>query len=44
MKKLLSNILISLLLVLGLLLLYLTNTGVISFGKPYIQQISSELP
>lgn len=44
MKKLLSNILIGLLLILGLALLYLTNTGVISFGRPYIRQISSELP
>ena len=44
MKKGLSNTLITLLLVLGLLLLYLTNTGVISFGKPYIRQVSSELP
>jgi imidazolonepropionase-like amidohydrolase len=43
MKKLLSNTLIILLLVVGVLLLYLTNTGVISFGKPYIRQISSEL-
>lgn len=44
MKKWLSNTLITLLLVLGLVLLYLTNTGVITFGKPYIQQLSSELP
>jgi imidazolonepropionase-like amidohydrolase len=44
MKKLLSNLLIILLLVVGLVLLYLTNTGVISFGKPYIRQLSSELP
>ena len=44
MNKWLSNTLISLLLVLGLLLLYLTNTGVILFGKPYIRQVSSELP
>jgi imidazolonepropionase-like amidohydrolase len=44
MKKWLSNTLIVLLLILGVLLLYLTNTGVISFGKPYIRQISRELP
>ena len=28
----------------GLVLLYLTNTGVISFGMSYIQQLSSDLP
>ena len=44
MKKLLSNLIIGALLVSGLILLYLTNTGVISFGQPYIRQISSELP
>jgi imidazolonepropionase-like amidohydrolase len=44
MKKLLSNTLIILVLVVGLGLLYLTNTGVLSFGKPYIRQFSSEFP
>ena len=44
MKKWLSNLLIVALLVIGLVLLYLTNTGVISFGRSYIQQLSSELP
>jgi imidazolonepropionase-like amidohydrolase len=44
MKKLLSNTFVILLLVVGLVLLYLTNTGVIAFGRPYIRQISSELP
>ncbi len=44
MKKLLSNTLIVLLLFIGLVLLYLTNTGVITFGKSYIRQLSSELP
>jgi imidazolonepropionase-like amidohydrolase len=44
MKKLLSRLLIGLLLMIGLALLYLTNAGVVSFGKPYIRQLSSELP
>jgi len=33
-----------LLLALGLGLLYLTNTGVISFDKPYVYKLSSEMP
>jgi imidazolonepropionase-like amidohydrolase len=44
MKKLLSNIGIGLLLVIGLVALYLTNTGVLSFQKPYIYKLSDELP
>lgn len=44
MKRLLSKILIGLLLVSGLGLLYLTNAGILSFDKPYIFRLSSELP
>ncbi len=44
MKKLLSNFGIGLLLVIGLVSLYLTNTGVLSFKKPYIYRLSGELP
>jgi len=44
MKKLPSRFFAGLLLVLGLGLLYLTNTGVLSFDKPYLFQLSSELP
>ena len=44
MKRLLPKILIGLLLVIGLSLLYLTNTGILSFDKPYIFRLASELP
>src|SRR3990172_12229274 len=44
MKRILSRFLTGLLLVIGLGLLYLTNTGVLSFDKPYIFRLSSELP
>jgi len=44
MKKFLSKLLIGLLLAAGLALLYLTNTGILSFGKPYIYRLSSEMP
>ncbi len=44
MKKWLFRLLTGLLLVIGLGLLYLTNTGVLSFDKPYIYRLSSEMP
>lgn len=44
MKRIVSNTLIGLLLASGLGLLYLTNTGVLSFSKPYILQLSKDLP
>ncbi len=44
MKRILYKFLIGLFLVVGLGLLYLTNTGVLSFEKPYISRLSSELP
>jgi len=44
MKKFLSKFFIGLLLVIGLGLLYLTNTGVLSSDKPYIYGLSGELP
>ena len=44
MKKYMPNILIGLLVVIGLGLLYLTNMGVVSFDKPYIYQLSKDLP
>lgn len=40
MKKLISRILIGSLLVIGLGLLYLTNTGILSAGQPIISQVS----
>lgn len=43
MKKLLSNIGLALLLVIGLVALYLTNTGILSFKRPFIYKLSSEL-
>ncbi len=44
MKNLLSIFLIGFLLIVGLALLYLTNAGVLSLGKPYIYKLSKELP
>ena len=44
MKKILSKTFIVLLLIVGMVLLYLTNAGVLSFDKPYIYTYSSELP
>jgi hypothetical protein len=44
MKGFLSRFLTGLLLVAGLALLYLTNTGVLSFDEPYIYELSNELP
>ena len=44
MKTYLLRIFSGLLLIVGLSLLYLTNTGVLSFDKPYIYQYSQELP
>lgn len=44
MKKFLSKFFIGLLLVIGLGLLYLTNTGVLSSDKPYIYELSGEMP
>lgn len=44
MKKSLPKLLIGALFVFGLVLLYLTNAGVLSFDKPYVRQLSSELP
>ena len=44
MKKLLSRFFIGLLLVIGLVSLYLTNVGALSFKKPYINRLSGELP
>lgn len=44
MKNFLSKSLIGLFLVVGLALLYLTNTGVLSLDKPYIYRLSSEMP
>ena len=40
----LSKFLTGLLLVAGLVLLILTNLGILSFRKPYIRQLSSDLP
>ena len=40
----LSKFLIGLLLVAGLVLLILTNLGILSFRKPYIRQLSDDLP
>jgi imidazolonepropionase-like amidohydrolase len=44
MKNFLSKFLIGLLLFVGLVLLYLTNSGVLSFDKPYIYAYSSVMP
>ncbi|MFB0537456.1 MAG: amidohydrolase family protein [Anaerolineae bacterium] len=44
MKNFLSKFLIGLLLVVGLALLYLTNAGILSSDKPYIYELSNELP
>ncbi len=44
MKKSLSKFLKILLLVIGLGLLFLTNTGILSTDKPYIYKLSQELP
>jgi len=44
MKNFLSKFLIGLLLVVGLALLYLTNTGILSSDKLYIFEFSSESP
>lgn len=44
MKKFFSRFHIGLLLTAGLGLLYLTNAGILSFERPYIHRISSELP
>ncbi len=43
MKNFLLKFFIGLLLVVSLIFLYLTNTGVLSFDKPYIHRFSSEL-
>ena len=43
MNRFLSILPIGFLIVIGLVLLYLTNSGVLSFGKPYIRQLSAEL-
>jgi imidazolonepropionase-like amidohydrolase len=43
MKMFASKFFMGLLLTVGLGLLYLTNTGVISFKKPYIRQLSGQL-
>jgi len=40
----LSKFLIGLLLVAGLVLLILTNLGILSFRNPYIRQLSNDLP
>jgi len=44
MKKFLSKFSVGLLLVIGLGLLYLTNTGVLSSDKSYIYKLSGEMP
>jgi len=44
MKKFIPKFIIGLLLVVGFGLLYLTNAGVLSFDKPFIRQLSSDLP
>lgn len=44
MKNMLYKFFTDLLLVFGLGLLYLTNTGILSFGKPYLYRLSGELP
>jgi imidazolonepropionase-like amidohydrolase len=44
MKKIASVLLSGLLLIIGLGLLYLTNTGILSFGKSYVSRMSAELP
>lgn len=43
MKQILSGLLIGSLFVIGLGLLYLTNTGILSIGKPYIRKLSADL-
>lgn len=43
MKKFISKTLIGSLLVIGLGLLYLTNAGILSTGKPFISQVSADL-
>jgi imidazolonepropionase-like amidohydrolase len=42
MKRFTSTLLIGLLFVSGLVLLYLTNTGILSIGKTYIRKLSAE--
>jgi imidazolonepropionase-like amidohydrolase len=44
MKKLLSNIGLGIFLFISLVVFYLTNTGVLTTKKPYIYQLSKELP
>lgn len=44
MKSKLSKFFLGLLLVVSLTLLTLTNTGILSFDKPYIYKLSNELP
>ncbi len=44
MKKKLFKFFIGLLFMIGLGLLYLTNTGVLSFEQPYVFRLSGELP
>ena len=44
MRSFLSKFLIALLLVIGLAVLYLTNTGILSTEEPYVYELSSELP
>ena len=44
MKNVLTNLLIGLLVITGLSLLILTNTGILSLRKPYVVQKSAEMP
>lgn len=44
MKKIVTAFLSGLLLVIGLGLLYLTNTGILSFGESYVSRMSADLP
>lgn len=43
MKRILFAAFIMLLMVIGLGLLYLTNTGILSIGEPYVRKLSAEL-
>jgi hypothetical protein len=44
MKEITSRLLLGLFLVAGLALLLLTNTGILSFDRPYLSRLTDELP